>query len=118
MKKGWHPALSGALAGVLNGLFGAGGGIVLVPLLLHVHHLPVRKAFATSLAVILPLSLVTTAAYALQGQLDLQAAAPYLLGGAAGGFAAGRWLRRMPVVWLRRGFGLLLVLSGLRTVLA
>ena len=53
------PYLSGALAGALNGLFGTGGGIVLVPLLLRVHRLPAQRAFATSLAVILPLSAVT-----------------------------------------------------------
>ena len=43
------PYGSGGLAGALNGLFGAGGGILLVPLLLRVHKLPAQKAFATSL---------------------------------------------------------------------
>ena len=112
------PYLSGALAGALNGLFGAGGGILLVPLLLRVHKLPAQKAFATSLTIILPLSVVTLAVYALRGQLVWRGALPYLAGGAAGGFFAGKYLRRMPVVWLRRLFGALLVLSGLRAVLA
>ncbi len=118
MKKHWRPALSGALAGLLNGLFGAGGGILLVPLLMSCHQLPARRAFATSLAVMVPLSFVTGTVYALQGQLDLRAAAPYLLGGVLGGFLAGKWLKNLPVVWLRRGFGALLILSGLRAVLA
>lgn len=112
------PYLSGAVAGALNGLFGAGGGILLVPLLLRVHKLPAQKAFATSLAIILPLSAVTLAVSLLRGQVDWRAAFPYLLGGAMGGFIAGRQLKRMPVTWLRRLFGALLILSGLRAVLA
>lgn len=112
------PYLSGGAAGALNGLFGAGGGILLVPLLLRAHKLPAQKAFATSLAIILPLSLVTLAVYGLRGQLTWQGALPYLAGGAVGGFFAGKYLKRMPVVWLRRLFGALLVLSGLRAVLA
>lgn len=112
------PYLSGALAGAVNGLFGTGGGILLVPLLLRVHKLPAQKAFATSLAIILPLSAVTLFVYLRQTPLDWQAAFPYLLGGAAGGFAAGKWLKRLPVVWLRRLFGALLVVAGVRAVLA
>lgn len=112
------PYLSGALAGTVNGLFGTGGGILLVPLLLRVHKLPAQKAFATSLAIILPLSAVTLFVYLRQTPLDWQAALPYLLGGAAGGFAAGKWLKRLPVVWLRRLFGALLIVAGVRAVLA
>ena len=112
------PYLSGALAGAVNGLFGTGGGILLGPMLLRVHKLPAQKAFATSLAVILPLSAVTLFVYLRQTPLDWQAAIPYLLGGAAGGFAAGKWLKRLPVVWLRRLFGALLVVAGIRAVLA
>lgn len=118
MNRRWHPALSGALAGALNGMFGAGGGILLVPLLMGRHGLPPRRAFATSLAVMVPLSLVTAGVYALRGQLAWQGALPYLLGGAAGGLLAGKWLKKLPVAWLRRGFGLLLILAGLRAVLA
>ena len=46
--------LAGALAGLTNGLFGGGGGSVLVPLLTRYCGLSQRKAFATSVAVILP----------------------------------------------------------------
>ena len=112
------PYLSGALAGALNGLFGTGGGIVLVPLLLRLHRRPVQRAFATSLAVILPLSAVTLLLNLRQTPLDWQAALPYLLGGGAGGFLAGKWLKKLPVLWLRRLFGALLLVSGIRSVLS
>ena len=112
------PYRSGALAGAVNGLFGTGGGILLVPLLLRAHKLPAQKAFATSLAIILPLSAVTLCVYLQQTPPDWQAAFPYLLGGAVGGFAAGKWLKRLPVIWLRRLFGALLIVAGIRAVLA
>ena len=45
------------------------------------------------------------------------AALPYLLGGAAGGWAGGRWFKGMNVLWLRRAFGLLLIYGGARCFL-
>ena len=54
-KKSWRYALAGALAGLANGFFGGGGGSVLVPLLTRMCGLDQRRAFATSVAVILPL---------------------------------------------------------------
>lgn len=111
-------ALSGAAAGLTNGFFGGGGGSVLVPLLTRVCGLSQRQAFATSVAVILPLSLVSAAVYWFRGGLDVSAAWPYLLGGAVGGLLAGKIFRRVPLVWVRRAFGLLLLYGGVRAVLA
>ena len=76
-----------------------------------------RRAFATSVAVILPLSAVSAVVYWLRGGLELAAAAPYLLGGAAGGLLAGRLFQRVRMVWLRRVFGLLILYGGVRAVL-
>ena len=55
MRKKWNYAVSGGLAGIANGLFGGGGGSVLVPMLTGYCKLDQRRAFATSVAVILPL---------------------------------------------------------------
>ena len=55
-KRKWlAPAVAGALAGLANGFFGGGGGMILVPLLTRRCGLDQRRAFATSVAVILPL---------------------------------------------------------------
>ena len=55
-KRTWLPAaLAGGAAGIANGFFGGGGGMILVPLLVSRCGLTRRKAFATSVAVILPL---------------------------------------------------------------
>lgn len=109
--------LSGVAAGMCNGLFGGGGGAVLVPLLTRVCHLEQRKAFATSVAVMLPLCVLSAAIYLIQGELSLSGAMPYLLGGLVGGFLGGRWFCGINVLWLRRGFGLLLIYGGVRCLL-
>lgn len=109
--------IAGALAGVANGLFGAGGGLFLVPLLIRWLRQEERQAFATSLAVILPLSVVGVGLYALRGALDVAACWPYLAGGAVGGVLAGPVFARIPVIWLRRAFGLLLLYGGVKAVL-
>ncbi len=110
-------AVTGALAGAANGFFGAGGGMFLVPLLVKWTGMENRKAFATSVAVILPLSLASLVIYGFRGGLDLMAAWPYLLGGAVGGVIAGRIFRKIDMLWLRRSFGLLIIYGGVRAVL-
>lgn len=117
MKKSAKYAVTGALAGAANGFFGAGGGLFLVPLLASWTGLPERKSFATSVAVILPLSAVSAAIYWLRGGLDISAAWPYLIGGALGGVIAGRVFQKIKLVWLRRVFGLLILYGGVRAVL-
>ena len=99
MKPMWKYAVSGAAAGAANGLFGAGGGMILVPLLTGWCSLEDKTAFATSIAIIAPMCLVSIFIYWYQGQLDaLAAALPYLDGriirGAAGGQAVQKDARR------------------------
>ena len=110
-------AVTGTLAGAANGFFGAGGGLFLVPLLIGWCGVDERRAFATSVAVILPLSALSAGIYWLHGGLDLAAAWPYLAGGAVGGWLAGCVLGKVKMLWLRRAFGLLLVYGGMRAVL-
>ncbi|MGI6255900.1 MAG: TSUP family transporter [Acutalibacter sp.] len=116
--KNWKYAVTGALAGLANGLFGSGGGLFLVPLFTHWTRLPQRKAFATSVAVILPLSLVSAVVYWLRGGLELSSAWPYLAGGFLGGILSGRVFQKVPLTWLRRAFALLILYGGVRAALA
>ena len=116
-KLNWRALAAGAAAGVTNGLFGGGGGSVLVPLLTRLCGLDQRRAFATSVAVILPLCALSAALFWWKGGLDLGAALPYLLGGALGGWAGGKWFKGMKLPWLKRAFGLLLIYGGIRSML-
>ena len=109
-------SVTGAACGLLNGLFGAGGGMAAVPLL-KAGGLPQKKAHATSLAVILPLAAVSAAFYLLDGALSFREAVPYLPGGFLGACAGALLMKRIPSGVLRRVFGALLLIAGVRLLL-
>ena len=110
----WRIAIAGALAGAVNGLFGAGGGMVLVPLLTLLTPLDERSIFPASIAIILPICLVSLAITAFFDTLPWQQAIPYLIGSAAGGILAGIFGKRIPVKWLHRALGVLILWGGVR----
>lgn len=118
-KGGWlAPAAAGGLSGLVNGFFGGGGGMLLVPLLTRRCGLDQRKAFATSVAIILPLCALSSVIYFLRGGLDISAALPYLAGGLLGGWLGGKVFRRINMTWLRRAFALLILYGGCRSLFA
>ena len=118
MKEKWKYVVPGALGGLANGLFGSGGGLFLVPLMTRWSKLEERKAFATSVAIILSLSIVSSVVYFTKGALDFSTAWPYLLGGGIGGVISGLVFQKVPLNFLRRIFGLLILYGGIRAVLA
>ena len=105
---------AGLAAGAVTGLFGAGGGMVLVPLLTLLTSLKEEEVFPSSVSIILPICVVTLTVTAVLGSVSFTSALPYLLGSAAGGLAAGKWGRKIPVKWLHRGLGILIVWGGCR----
>ena len=111
-----NAALAGGLAGLANGFFGGGGGMILVPLLISKCGLDQRKAFATSVAIILPLCILSSVIYLLRGGLDLSAALPYLVGGLAGGLIGGKLFKNLNMDWLRRAFALLVLYGGIKSL--
>lgn len=106
--------LSGALAGAVNGLLGAGGGMLLVPLLIRYVGLEDRLAFSTCISIIFPLCLVSLGTYWLNGPLPLTDAWPYLAGGLAGGILGGLLFQKVPVFFLHKALGLLILWGGVR----
>jgi uncharacterized membrane protein YfcA len=82
-------ALAGAVAGVLSGLLGVGGGFVMVPALQRYTNLPMRSVVATSLAVIALVSVSGVVTSALSGGMAWAVALPFSLGAVAG-MGAGR----------------------------
>ena len=106
--------IAGAGAGVINGLFGAGGGMVLVPLLHQLTELEDRDIFSISIAIILPICLVSLTATAINQPLPLMDALPYLFGSGIGGWIAAKYGHQIPVKWLHRGLGILILWGGVR----
>ncbi len=117
MKKSSKYRVSGAVAGTVNGLFGGGGGIPLVLLLQKWAGLSEKAAFATCVAVILPVCLVSALVYFFRSALPLEEALPYLLGGLAGGLIGGRLFKNVSNLWLRRVFALFLLYGAARYLL-
>ena len=115
MKK-WKFLLTGGLSGLLNGLFGAGGGMVVVPMLQR-DGLEARRAHATSIAVILPLSLASSALYLSMGRVGFWDAAKFLPGGLLGAWLGAWLLPRIKTSWLHRGFGVIVLYSAVRLLL-
>lgn len=107
-------ALAGACAGTVNGLFGAGGGMLLVPLLTRFSDLNEDEIFPSSISIILPICIVSLSFSAAQAPLPWAEAMPYLIGSAGGGVLAGILGKKIPVVWLHRILGLLILWGGVR----
>ncbi len=107
-------ALAGAAAGAINGLLGAGGGMILVPLLQKTQNFEENQIFPASVAIILPLCLVSLILTTLNTPLPWKQALPYLLGAVPGGLLAGFWGKKIPVKWLHRALGLLILWGGVR----
>lgn len=109
-----RPAIAGCCAGAVTGLFGAGGGMVLVPLLTLLVPLKEEEVFPASISIILPICLVSLTLTALKGRIPWLEAVPYLLGSGIGGFFSGKWGQKIPVKWLHRGLGVLILWGGFR----
>ena len=118
MTETWKYAISGAAAGAANGLFGAGGGMILVPLLTRWAGLEDKKAFATSISIIAPLCIVSIVVYCLRGSMYFTAAVPYLVGGFFGGLLGGKLFRKIPAKFLHKALGLIIIYGGIRSILA
>lgn len=106
--------LVGTVAGFLSGVFGIGGGILIVPGLIHVAGMDARRAHGTSLAAVLPISVASLIAYSRGGNVDWAVAAWLAVGAMTGAWIGTALLaviskRRLAIV-----FSILLVVAGVR----
>lgn len=115
MKKTIFPmAMCGALAGAVAGLFGAGGGMVLVPLLTWLTNIKEDAIFPASVSIILPICLVTIVFSLRPENIDWSIVFPCLLGSILGGIGAGLLGKKIPTTWLHRSLGILIIWGGIR----
>jgi uncharacterized protein len=99
----------GSAGGLLAGLFGVGGGIIMVPLLVIVCGFSQHRAHAMSLTGIVPIAAVGAIAFALQGQVDAGIAGLLAAGSLVGAPLGARILDRTPEARLRIAFGILVL---------
>lgn len=108
--------IGGILSGFVNGLLGAGGGMLAVPTLRR-SGLETKESHAGAIAVIMPLSAASGAMYLLGGRMSLADALPYLPGGIIGAVIGAVFLRKIKPSLLRRIFGAFAIWAGVRMLL-
>ena len=106
--------LAGILTGAINGLFGTGGGMILVPLLALLTPLKDRDIFSNSIAIIFPICILSLLGTEGASELRWNEVFPYLSGSIIGGILSGLFGKRIPVIWLHRGLGIFILWGGLR----
>ena len=110
--------LLGLVVGALSGVVGIGGGILIIPALTFFFHMSQHKAQGTSLGALLaPIGALAFWEYYKAGNADLKAALLIGLGFLIGGYFGGLWAQQLPELALRRIFGTLLALIGIRLLL-
>lgn len=107
----------GLLAGFLSGLFGVGGGILIVPSLVIIMKMSQRMAHGTSLAAIIPIATSGVIGFAVRDSVDWPAAAFIILGASAGAVLGVQALHRIPQRALALIFGTFLVLAAIRLLI-
>lgn len=104
---------AGLAAGTVNGIFGAAGGMILIPALQLISRVPEETLFPMSVSVMLPVSIVSLI-MSSSGGLPWADALPYLIGSVIGGVLAGAFGGKLPVVWLHRILGVMILWGGIR----
>lgn len=113
MKKG----IIGFITGIFNGLFGSGGGTIVVPCMEKFLGFKTHKAHASAIAVILPLSVISAFIYVNSVDLVFRDILFICLGGIAGGFLGAKLLNKISTKWLHRIFGLFMIAASVRMIL-
>ena len=107
------PYFSGLIIGAINGLLGAGGGMVAVPMLRKIG-MDQKKAHANAVAVILPISLISAVFYIIKGNVAVRDALPFIPAGVVGAVIATYALIKISPTYLKIIFGGFMVWAGIR----
>lgn len=109
--------LIGLIAGISSGLFGIGGGVLIVPALVFLLKFPIHRAIGTSLAILLPpIGAAAVFAYYRAGNVDLKAAAIIAVTVFAGAWLGAQLAGRLDAQVMRTLFGLFLIALGCYTL--
>lgn len=113
----WVKILTGALIGFVNGFWGGGGGMICVPLLMQIIKLPEKKAHATTLLIILPLSIASLCVYLISGNLQIMNALKIGAGFIVGGVIGAIILKFISNVWLGIIFSVIIIAGGVKLLI-
>lgn len=108
----------GVISGVISGLFAAGGGMIVVPALIHIFKLEDAKARATSVIAILPMVVVSGLFYYKKDYIDWNLGIKCAIGGIIGGIIGAKLLKKMSSKTLRILFVIFLAYTSIKMIMA
>jgi hypothetical protein len=108
--------LIGVFTGFVNGIFGSGGGTLLVPILNNFLKVDEHKSHATALSIIIFLTGASSAIYISKGTYDIDLTVKVAIGSIIGGFIGAKLLCKVTGRFLRISFGLIMIIAALRMV--
>ncbi len=106
----------GFIAGILCGLFGTGGGVVIVLFIALYLQLDQHIAQATAISITFVAATVSSVIYYFHGNLAWSIILPIAAGSIIGGYLGAKMMNRVPSSYLKRFFGLFMILSGMRMI--
>lgn len=109
--------LVGILAGILSGMFGIGGGIIIVPALIYLCGFSQLKAQGTSLSIMLPpVGIAAFTYYYKRGLVDLKAGILICIFMIIGSLLGAKIANNIPIPILKKSFGALMILMSLKMI--
>jgi len=109
--------VGGCFCGLINGLFGGGGGMIVVPILTLALALPIKKAHATAILIILPLTIISTIFYLLFGSVNFSLILPVGVGVLIGGILGALLLKKLSSKIVVIIFAVLMFAAGIKMLL-
>lgn len=107
----------GVVAGVMSGLFGIGGGLVMVPVLIYVYGFSQHQAQGTTLAIMIPpIGLLAAWVYYKQGYINIPIALLVCAGFIIGGYLGAKYASGLNTDIMRKMFGLFLLTVSLHMI--
>lgn len=116
-KKIFYLILVGIFVGFINGFFGGGGGMICVPAIEKILEIDNKKAHATTIAIILPLSLVSSLFYIFSYELNYMLLLYTSIGVISGGVVGSILLKKLNSKVIRVIFILILIVSGVKMII-
>jgi len=104
----------GLVTGLINGLFGSGGGTIAVPAMVLLLDVDEHKAHATAISIILPLTIISAFFYITNKYVDWNITWKVILGGITGGYIGAKLLNICPASILRRIFAAFMIFAAIR----
>ena len=104
----------GILTGLANGLFGSGGGTVLIPCLVFWNDIEDHKAHATAIAVILPLTIISSFIYIKNNLVDYSLTYKVTIGSMLGAYIGSTMLNKISSQILKKTFGTFMIIAAFR----